>query len=263
MWTAPRTQHPCAIRPECCLTTQRLLEGGGNPPPSDPDFIVGKTEILQKEMLIGAASGTPTFGLLGSRLPPLTPPLRRTREGGGGGAGLGKDKAGPGQGPGRQRTRGWGIGGAPGWPPHNQALGGAGGGGGKTASGREGGAGVVRICWWGIPKCPSWRGGGGAVKALSWHNAWDTGVPHGRGPRSGIPRAFLRRGTGHTAGVPRGRGLGLGGRVRTPRTSGVTGTPPPLHRRGRPIGSLRPHMASMGGGGLRLSPTAWHRGGGG
>ena len=40
---------------EFCLTTERLLGGwlrGGltPPPPSDPDFIVGKNEILQKEI---------------------------------------------------------------------------------------------------------------------------------------------------------------------------------------------------------------------
>ena len=38
---------------EFCLTTQRLPGGGGGtPPPWDRDFIVGKSEILQKEILI-------------------------------------------------------------------------------------------------------------------------------------------------------------------------------------------------------------------
>ena len=36
-------------QPEFCLTTQHLLPP---PPPRDPDFIVGKHEILQKEILI-------------------------------------------------------------------------------------------------------------------------------------------------------------------------------------------------------------------
>ena len=54
--------------------------GGPTPPPPDPDFIVGKNEILQKEIIIDlAVFGTQTFGLLGSRTPPPPqPPLRRT-----------------------------------------------------------------------------------------------------------------------------------------------------------------------------------------
>ena len=55
------------------------VRGWGDPTPprpSDPDFIVGKHEILQKEISIWAVFGTQTFGLLGSRDPP--PLLRRT-----------------------------------------------------------------------------------------------------------------------------------------------------------------------------------------
>ena len=46
--------------------------GGGltPPPPADPHFIVGKHELLQTEVLIGAVWGTQPFGLLGSRDPP-------------------------------------------------------------------------------------------------------------------------------------------------------------------------------------------------
>ena len=140
---------------------------------------MGKNEILQKEMLIGAAFGTPTFGLLGSRPPPLTPPLRRTR----GGGGFGKDKAGPGQGPGRQRTRGWGIGGAPGWPPHDQALGGAAGGGGQDCQWQRGGGGGCTHSPVGHPEVPVVAGGGGGSEgALLAQRVGRGGAPRQRAP---------------------------------------------------------------------------------
>ena len=44
--------------------------GGGAVPPLDPDFIVGKNEILQTELLIWAIFGTQIFG---SQTPPPSP----------------------------------------------------------------------------------------------------------------------------------------------------------------------------------------------
>ena len=48
-------QSPLAASTEFCSATQRLRRGGPLPlplPPSDPEFIVGKNEILEKEILI-------------------------------------------------------------------------------------------------------------------------------------------------------------------------------------------------------------------
>ena len=54
------------------LLNNSASRGGGFPPPSDPDFIVGNNEILQKEVLIWLFL-VQIFGLLGSRSPPPPP----------------------------------------------------------------------------------------------------------------------------------------------------------------------------------------------
>ena len=113
-----------------------LRRGGGGggltpPAPSDPDFIVGKHQILQTEVLIGAVFGTQPFGLLGSRTPP--PPLKensgagRSRSGMARGMAEGRWFGGGGGARGVSVGRGWGLGGAHGaeWE----------GGGGARSSG--------------------------------------------------------------------------------------------------------------------------------
>ena len=87
-----RTAHWClgSGQGRVWLNNSASPAGGEHPPPSDPDFIAGKNEVLQKEMLIWAVFGTQSFGLLGSRTPPPPSPLPlEDNSGAGFGLGLG------------------------------------------------------------------------------------------------------------------------------------------------------------------------------
>ena len=76
-WRVDRRPPHCG--PEFCSTTQHPLGGGGwgvgwglNPPPLDPDFIVGKNKFTKGNIDLGYFWNT-TFWACGFQTPPPTP----------------------------------------------------------------------------------------------------------------------------------------------------------------------------------------------